>query len=1384
MNNTSGRAADFLVGGGEMGGRMRAIDWARTSLGPAPDWPRSLKTAVRIMLTCRQPMFVWWGPELINLYNDAYQTVMAGKHPEGLGQPAAVVWREIWDDIGPRARSAMELNEGTYDEAMLLIMERSGYPEETYYTFSYSPVPDDDGRPGGIICANTEDTLRMLADRRLALLSELAVKTADARTFEEACMRSAASLETNPHDLPFAGIYLIDTDRQVATLSGTASIDPGHPAVPFEIPLGDDSIWPVAEALRTHTSVVSDLGGRFESLPLGAWRRPAHHGVTVPIAPSGQTGKRGILVAALNPYRLFDDNYRGFIELVAGQISASIGNAQAYEDERRRAETLVELDRAKTTFFSNVSHEFRTPLTLMLGPIEDLLGRSAGQLLPEDRDLLQVVHRNAKRLQKLVNTLLDFSRIEAGRMQASYEETDLGSLTTELASTFRSAIEKAGLRFVVETPPVELPTYVDRDMWEKIVLNLLSNAFKFTLEGEIAVRVRRVGSHVELSIADTGSGIPAAELPHLFERFHRVEGTARRTHEGTGIGLALVQELAKLHGGTIEVASIEGTGTTFTVSIPSGSAHLPAERLGSGRTLASTAVGADLYIEEAEQWLPRTSPEQTTASAVTGERPRPRVVLADDNADMREYVRHLLAKRYDVVACPDGREALEEIRRDPPELVLTDVMMPKLDGFGLLAEIRRDPKLSALPVIMLSARSGEEARIEGMVAGADDYLVKPFTARELIARVASQIETAAVRREAQRAVAESEERLRGIVNQTTAGIAQTDLDGNFVFANDRFCDIAGRPLEELFRLRMQDIAHPDDAQSNRALFEALTRDGTSFVTENRIVRGDGSILWVSNSTSRVVESSGDAKLLTVSIDITDRKRAEEALRRSEERYSEMANNAPVMSWMTDPTGYCTFLSRSWYEFTGQTPETGLGFGWLEATHPDDQATSERIFREANERRDSFRAEYRLRRTDGQYCWAIDSAMPRIGPDGEYLGYIGSVVDISDRKQAEDALRESAEALREADRLKDEFLATLSHELRTPLTAILGWAHMLSTDELTNEERRVAYETIRRSAKTQSELIEDVLDISRITTGKMRLQRQLHDPHLIVDAAIDTVRPAAEAKNITLRVSLDRGIDFMLVDPDRLQQILWNLLSNAIKFSPPNKTVFVTLERQGSSAVFDVRDQGPGIPRLFLPYVFERFRQADSSSTRTTAGLGIGLALVKELTQLHGGSVSVESEEGNGARFTITIPIGERRESPTDSGGPLGAIFPPAPLAGMRVLFVDDSEDARTLIGTMLRSRGADVFQAASVDEALQIVEQTRPHAVITDIAMPGHDGFDLLRRLRADDSYGSIPILALTAQSSGGDELAATTAGFHRFLRKPIDADDLVQHLARLATRD
>jgi len=471
------------------------------------------------------------------------------------------------------------------------------------------------------------------------------------------------------------------------------------------------------------------------------------------------------LVVGLSPRLPFDDDYRGFLELAAGHIATAIANARGREAERRRAEALAELDRAKTAFFSNVSHELRTPLTLVLGPVEEALDEAAE---PAERQRLELIHRNALRLLRLVNTLLDFSRIEAGRVDASYELVDLPAYTAELASTFRSAFDRAGLVFEVDCPPLPggIEVYVDRDMWEKVVFNLLSNAFKFTFEGVVRISVCAPDdARIELTVADSGIGIAPEELPRLFERFHRVQGARGRTQEGSGIGLALVHELVKLHGGNVRVDSELGRGSTFAVTVPAGRAHLPAERIGHLRALTSTALSAEPFVEEALRWLPDGELEGAGSWPIAAYRPDQavaaargaRVLVVDDNSDMRDYLTRLLTPEYDVEAVADASSALEAVARRAPDLVLSDVMLPGCDGLGLLETLRANPATATVPVVLLSARAGEEAKVEGLRAGADDYLVKPFSARELLARAESHLRLAVLRAEVD---AERERRYR------------------------------------------------------------------------------------------------------------------------------------------------------------------------------------------------------------------------------------------------------------------------------------------------------------------------------------------------------------------------------------------------------------------------------------------------------------------------------------------------------------------------------------------------------------------------------------------------------------------------------------------------
>ncbi len=740
-----------VAGDSEMARLIRAYDWSRTPLGPIAGWPQSLRTSVNLILNSQHPMWIGWGPEVTFLYNDAYIDVLSlAKHPWALGRPAKEVWSEIWDVCGPLADKVFQKGEPSFFSDVRLFMNRGDYLEETYYSFSYSPILDEAGAVGGLFCPSAEVTDKVLNARRLRTLSEMSAAAFIEKNVENACASAAQTLAKNPDDIPFALLYVLAPDGRSMRLQASA----GVPDSDWERALHflHNEAWDNRErSYESRVISVANVG----LLPWGPAQQPVKEALVLPVKSLAEDHAIGVLIAGINPTRKLDDEYRTFYELVAGHVATAIANARAYEEERKRAQALAELDRAKTIFFSNVSHEFRTPLTLMLGPIESGLARHDSG---EDRQDFELLHRNSLRLLKLVNALLDFSRIEAGRVQARYQPVDLAALTRDLASVFGSAANRAELKLRVECSPLPQAVYVDRDMWEKIVLNLLSNAFKSTFDGEIAVTLKEDDGAAELTVSDTGTGISPQEIPHLFERFRRIEGARRRTNEGSGIGLALVHELVSMHGGTIAVESTLGRGSQFRVRLPFGADHLPVELISDANSAAAPSSAA-AYVQEALSWLPDAPADADLALNVHTETAsfapeldadssHGTVLLVDDNRDMREYVRRLLAQRFEVRTADNGQIALEMACADPPDLVLTDVMMPVMNGFQLLSALRSHPVTSGVPVIMLSARAGEESRVEGLEAGADDYLVKPFTARELLARVESHIKMATFRRQA------------------------------------------------------------------------------------------------------------------------------------------------------------------------------------------------------------------------------------------------------------------------------------------------------------------------------------------------------------------------------------------------------------------------------------------------------------------------------------------------------------------------------------------------------------------------------------------------------------------------------------------------------------
>ena len=1363
-----------LQGGGEMGALMRTVDWSATPLGPVETWPQSLRTAVSILLESRFPMYIAWGAEFVQLYNDGYRPILGStKHPAAMGRRAAETFAESWHIIRPMFEDVRRGN-ATFAEDWMLPLDRHGYLEECTFTFSYSPIRDESFEVGGVHVTVTETTSRSLLERRLRLLHDLSEQTAEAKTPEDACARAARVLEGDSADVPFALFYLLD--GEVARLSATANLAPAGPASPREVSLspGDLPGWPLARVIaKGEPCVVDDLAARFAPLPGGPWPEPAREGLVLPIVRPGEARPYGVLVAGISPRRKLDQNYRHFFSLVAAHVATAVTNARAFEQERRRAQELAELDRAKTAFFSNVSHEFRTPLTLLLGPAEEAL--AAGETLaPAERERWTLVRRNARRLAKLVNTLLDFARIEAGRADAAYAPTDLAALTGELASMFHSAFDRAKVRLTLDLPPLDEPVFVDREMWEKIVLNLLSNALKFTFEGEVAVALRRSGSAVELSVRDTGTGIAAAELPRLFDRFHRIGGARGRTQEGSGIGLALVQELVRLHGGRVEAESVEGRGSTFRVTLPLGSAHLPEARVGERPSAAQGFASAAHFVEEAQQWSSAGgAPEAQQPGAGAS---RPRIVLAEDNADMRQYLARLLRDRWEVEETADGLSALAAIRRRRPALVLTDAMMPELDGFGLLRELRQDPEFRTLPVILLSARAGEEAAAEGLGAGGNDYLVKPFSARDLLVRVASQLGAAQVAREVQSVVEDERSRLYMHFMQAPfpIGVLRGPLHV-FELANaealrlwGKTNAIVGKPIAQA----MPELV----GQPFIGFLDEVLRTGVAFEGREslaRLARGPGGALedvYFNFVYSPLRDASGSTEgVLVCGFEVTDqvvaRRAVEGALSEAarlngeladaERLFRTMADHLPELAWSAQPDGHIDFYNRRWYEYTGTTFEQMEGWGW-KAVH-DPAVLDEVVARWRNSLATGtpFEMEFPLRAASGEFRWFLTRVNPLRDASGRIVRWIGTNADINEQ--------------REASRRTYEFLAMLGHELRNPLSPILTAIDLMRMRGRESRELQV----IDRQARHLVRLVDDLLDVARITRGRIELKKHAFPLSEVIATAVEIARPLIEMHQHTVHLSL--AADLILhADATRVAQAIANLVTNAAKYSPTGSSIQVVTERRGDRAVIRVRDQGIGIPRQMLSRVFDLFTQLPQGKDRSQGGLGLGLAIVRSLVELHGGTVTAKSDgPGKGSEFIVELPLPEQSGAlpPTPRD-----VLKLVPAARTRVLVVDDNEDAIALLAEGLEMLGYEVRTALDGPSAIRIAKQFDPQVGLLDIGLPGMDGYELARKLRPMLSAGTR-LIALSGYGQESDRRASTEAGFALHLTKPVDLTELQRAL-------
>ncbi len=1393
---------DWLKGSGALGRLIAEHDWAQTPLGPIDNWPQSLRTAVNLMLNSQHPMWIGWGLQATFLYNEAYVQVLGyAKHPWALGRPAAEVWSEIWNICGPLAEKVFKFGQASFVDEVRLFMNRGDFFEETYYSFSYSPIRDESGNVGGLFCPSTEVTPKVINARRLRTLSELSASALIQKTTEDACQSAITTLSKNPDDIPFAILYLVEGENERAELQQVCGLPPAMLDLsPRSVDLAgnspSDCLWPLTDVVRTRHSQVVPIA-QVEGFPVGPAEQRLSQAIVLPLTARGEDRALGVLVAGVNPTRRLDPDYLAFFDLLVNQVAAAIQNARASEEEKRRIEALAELDRVKTAFFSNVSHEFRTPLTLMLGPVEELLAKSHTDLSPAAKSQLELVNRSGTRLLRLVNTLLDFSRIEAGRMQATYQPTDLAAFTRELTSVFRSATEKAGLQLEIDCAPLPEPVFVDRSMWEKIVLNLVSNAFKFTFEGKIAVSLKQLGEEVQLRVADTGIGIPKLELPRVFERFHRIENSRSRTHEGSGIGLALVHELVKLHGGSIRVESKLGTGTSFIITVPLGSSHLPPDRVGRSRTLSSTAIGAAPFVDEALRWLPDTPgnsaidelpvshelmplpcpPEQTGDSE-----PHPRVVVADDNADMRQYLVRMLAERYDVKALPDGQAALDAIREHPPDLVLTDVMMPHLDGFGLLHQLRSDPRTRTIPVILLSARAGEESRVEGMEQGADDYLIKPFSARELLARVQTHLQMARLRNQSEETLLQKQQQLNVALEASDTGTFRWNpYTGEFLALDENFKRLFGFDSKDALRHTMDVIAriHPADAPAVTSAIEACAH-GADFDMEFRVVLPDGKIRWLYDRARPLRDADGKITYLVgACTDVTRRKlfeldalaanakfravfdqttvfsgvlstegivldanrlclescgyRAEEVLgkpfwktpwwrgsedvqakiqvaceqaaaggryhkelpylwadgserlvqfelhpvidhhgqviflhptgvdvtdiKRARENYKTLADNMSQFAWMTDSTGWILWYNRRWFDYTGTKLEEVQGWGWRDVLHPEHAERVIAKFKQCIVSGDVWEDTFPLRGMNGEYRWFLSRAVPIKGATGRISRWFGTNTDITELRNAQEALRLSKEFTEEQVRARTRELELRTAEVIQQSEQLRELSQkMLQIQE--DERRHVARELHDSAGQTLTALGMSLAHVAQLAEQKApQLLGDLNDTQQFVQQLSQEIRTMsyllhpplldesglpvalrwyaqglAERSGVRIEVNIPEDLGRF---PHEMELMMFRLvqecLTNIHRHSE-SETADITVWREDESVFLEVQDEGKGIPP-------ERLASIQSQ------GGGVGIRGMRERIRRFRGNMEINSND-SGTRITFRFPA-----PPSASDGP-------------------------------------------------------------------------------------------------------------------------------------
>ena len=1178
------------------------------------------------------------------------------------------------------------------------------------------------------------------------------------------------------------------------------------------------------------------------------------------------------------------------------QLSVSIEQlGSANEHITQLLEQAQELDKLKSQFFANVSHELRTPLTLILGPVSRRLSRL--DLESEDRQELELIERNARLLYRHITDLLDVARIEARRMNLRYAEVDLAEIIRVGASHFESLAHERNVRLAThaETP---VSAQLDPEKILRILLNLLSNAFKFTpLGGAVTVALEQRGSDAIITVQDTGPGIPGAMREVVFERFRQVEGGTERPHGGTGLGLAIVKEFVELHKGKVLLGEAPGGGALFTIELP---LHAPA-----GVEVAAEPGPLDetLALQAPEELRRHAKAERVGATCDAKDS---LILVVEDNPDMQEYVRSILNGQHRVVTAANGREGLQMLRAETPDLVICDIMMPVMNGEQMVVEMRRDKALDNIPVLMLTAKADDALRLRLLERFVQAYLEKPFMTGELLARVEGLLSG---RHKHLKQLQERERRFENTFEHAAVGIAHVGLDGRWLRVNHKLCEIVGYSPEELLKINFQDITHPDDLDADLGMVnKALAGEVQSYEKEKRYITKPGETIWIKLTVALIRDEAGQPDyFVSVVQDITPAKTAAEALRQSEDTYRSLFENmmnsvvharvifegdVPVdmeyitvnpafatVTGITEPVvgrrisevipGYCENSPESLQTF-GRVAASGVPTRWehylkgldrwfafmIYAPAPGEvviiteNITERKQAEQALERKDALlgamlrnlpfdfwardmeqhvimqsdesvrlwgdlRQDQVLdRRTEDQWhsnnrrilageviseesLLVTRSEGPRIFHNivapiregDQSLGVLGINIDITERKQAEEALINAKDQAEAASRAKSTFLANMSHEIRTPLNGMLGMLQLLKGGGLSGEEEQYV-EMATRAGRRLTSLLGDILDLSRIESGRMPLNLQSFALSDLLTAMAETFSPLRFEKDIAFSLKVDADIPPMLIgDEIRVRQILFNLVGNAIKFTDKGEvrvevTRLLPLPTGSVRMLFIISDTGIGIPDAKVNQVCSPFTQVSEDYTRAHQGAGLGLSIASHFVDAMDGTLTFDSTEGVGTSVYLMLPFGLADQTDT-----LPAWKPGREDSGrsrLKLLLVEDEEINRLSAQLGLKKMGHTVDTACNGLEALEALRKSTYDCVLMDIQMDVMNGLEAARSIRGGGSGvidPQVPIIAMTAYAMTGDREKFLEAGMNDYIAKPISMEALMGALGKVPKR-